>query len=102
MRAKVVRGTAEIARFRQVPVPNLLPGVPPSWEAANDFDVDYHLRFARLGGSNDLRALLDQAALIAVQSFDPARPLWESHVINGLEGGQAARSRRFTTPSVTG
>jgi diacylglycerol O-acyltransferase len=95
MRAKVVRGTAEIARFRQVPVPNLLPGVPPSWEAANDFDVDYHLRFARLSGSNDMRALLDQAALIAVQSFDPARPLWESHVINGLEGGQAAAIQKI-------
>ena len=95
MRAKVVRGTAEIARFRQVPVPNLLPGVPPSWEAANDFDVDYHLRFARLSGSNDLRALLDQAALIAVQSFDPARPLWESHVIDGLEGGQAAAIQKI-------
>jgi diacylglycerol O-acyltransferase / wax synthase len=95
MRAKVVRGTNEIARFRQVPVPNLLPGVPPSWEAANDFDVDYHLRFARLSGSNDLRALLDQAALIAVQSFDPARPLWESHVIDGLEGGQAAAIQKI-------
>jgi hypothetical protein len=70
-RAKVLRGTAQIPRFRQVPAAVPLPGVPPSWVGSNDFDLDYHLRFSRLSGRNDLRGVLDEAARIATQAFDP-------------------------------
>ena len=95
MRDKVLRGTAQIRRFRQVPVPAGMPGVPPTWETTPDFDVDYHLRFARLSGPSDRRAVLDEAARIGMQAFDPARPLWESHVIDGLESGGAAAIQKI-------
>ena len=95
MRAKVLRGTAQIRRFRQVPVPAGMPGVPPTWETTPDFDVDYHLRFARLSGPSDRRAVLDEAARIGMQAFDPVRPLWESHVIDGLESGGAAAIQKI-------
>lgn len=95
MRTKVLKGTAQIPRFRQVPIPVGLPGVPPTWETTADFDVDYHLRFARLSGRNDRRAVLDEAARIGIQAFDPARPLWESHVINGIEDGGAAAIQKI-------
>ncbi len=95
MRTKVLHGTAKIPRFRQVPVPAGLPGVPPTWETTPDFDVDYHLRFSRLSGPNDQRALLDEAARVGMQAFDPARPLWESHVIDGLDDGGAAAIQKI-------
>jgi diacylglycerol O-acyltransferase / wax synthase len=95
LRAKVLRGTAQIPRFRQVPASSPLPGVPPTWVTSSEFDVDYHLRFARLGGRNDARGLLDEAARIAMQAFDPARPLWESHVIDGLGDGGAAAIQKI-------
>ena len=96
MRTKVLKGTAQIPRFRQVPIPAGLPGRPArTWETTADFDVDYHLRFARLSGRNDPRAVLDEAARIGIQAFDPARPLWESHVINGIEDGGAAAIQKI-------
>jgi WS/DGAT/MGAT family acyltransferase len=95
MRAKVLKGTAQIPRFRQVPIPAGLPGIPPTWETTPDFDVDYHLRFSRLSGRNDKRAVLDEAGRIGMQAFDPARPLWESHVIDGLEAGGAAAIQKI-------
>jgi WS/DGAT/MGAT family acyltransferase len=95
MRAKVLRGTAQIPRFRQVPAAAPLPGVPPMWVTSSEFDVDYHLRFARLSGRNDVRGLLDEAARVAMQAFDPARPLWESHVIDGLVDGGAAAIQKI-------
>src|SRR5262245_4897099 len=75
MRDKVLRGTAQVPRFRQVPVTTPIPGIPPNWEVTPDFDVDYHLRFSRLHEPADLRGLLDEAARIGSQAFDPARPL---------------------------
>jgi WS/DGAT/MGAT family acyltransferase len=96
MRAKVLRGIDQIPRFRQVPESSAIPGMPPTWVDARDFDVDYHLRFYRLAddgtahGGGDLRALLNEAAHIGMQSFDMARPLWESHVIGGLQDDRAA------------
>ena len=95
MRTKVLRGTAQIPRFRQVSIPCGLPGIPPTWETSPGFDVDYHLRFARLSGRNDRRAVLDEAARVGMQAFDPARPLWESHVIDGLEDGGAAAVQKI-------
>ena len=95
MRAKILRGFAQIPRFRQVPVAALLPGVPPTWVTSSNFDIDYHLRFMRLSGRNDMRALLDEAARIAMQAFDPARPLWESHVIDGLADGGAGAIQKI-------
>jgi diacylglycerol O-acyltransferase / wax synthase len=97
LRAKVLHGTGQISRFRQVPVSvsGSLPGVPPTWVTAADFDVDYHLRFSRVAGSGDLRSLLDEAGRIAMQAFDPARPLWESHIVEGLQEGRAAAIQKI-------
>jgi diacylglycerol O-acyltransferase len=95
LRTKVLRGIEQIPRFRQVPVPSLLPGAPPRWENAPDFDVDYHLRAATIGGRRDFRTLLDEAARIGMQAFDPARPPWESHVLSGLEGGGGAAIQKI-------
>ena len=95
LRDKVLQGTAKVARFRQVPVPTPIPGMPPTWVGAADFDVDYHLRFSRLRKPSGMWCLLDEAALIGVQVFDPARPLWESHIIEGLPDDRAAAIQKI-------
>jgi WS/DGAT/MGAT family acyltransferase len=63
---------------------------PPRWEPDRFFDLDYHLRRAQVSGSSDLRAVLDMAALIAMDAFDKDRPLWEFTLVEGLQDGRAA------------
>jgi len=55
-----------------------------------DFDLDFHVRRARLpepGGQAELAALV---ADIASRPLDRGRPLWEFHVVEGLEHGRLA------------
>ena len=63
---------------------------PPRWERDRYFDLDYHLRRAQIPEPGDLRALLDMAALIAMDAFDKDRPLWEFTLVEGMQGGRAA------------
>lgn len=83
------RALHHIPRLRQrVAVDPFLIG-PPRWEVDPDFDLGFHLRFARAPGNGRLRDLLDFCQPIAMQSFDRDRPLWELHVLEGMEGGKA-------------
>ena len=55
-----------------------------------DFDLDYHVRRARLpepGGIGELATLI---ADLASRPLDRGRPLWEFHVVEGLEHGRLA------------
>ncbi len=55
-----------------------------------DFDLDFHVRRARLpepGGRDELAALV---ADLASRPLDRGRPLWEFHVVEGLEHGRLA------------
>jgi WS/DGAT/MGAT family acyltransferase len=55
-----------------------------------DFDLDFHVRRVRLpepGGRNELAALV---ADLASRPLDRGRPLWEFHVVEGLEHGHLA------------
>ena len=55
-----------------------------------DFDLDYHVRRVCLpppGGLDELAALV---ADVASRPLDRGRPLWEFHVVEGLEHGRVA------------
>ncbi len=55
-----------------------------------DFDLEYHVRRVSLpapGGQEELTALV---ADLASRPLDRRRPLWEFHVVEGLEGGRLA------------
>jgi diacylglycerol O-acyltransferase len=82
--------------FRQFPVKeapfnlrlekSFFSGVAPAWETAPLVDLDYHLRHSALpypGGERELAVLISRLHSIPL---DQHRPLWEFHVIEGLEG----------------
>lgn len=62
----------------------------PSWEIRDDIDLDYHLRFSALpypGGERELGILVSRLHSIPM---DLSRPLWEVHLIEGLEDNRFA------------
>jgi diacylglycerol O-acyltransferase len=89
-KAKAERATQIIPRLRQHVVADPLGIAPPKWEADPHFDLRFHLRRTALPGQGSIRDLLDLAEPIAMQAFDKDRPLWELHLIEGLEGGRCA------------
>lgn len=70
--------------------PSLLRTVLPAWEIDEDVDLDYHVRHSALphpGGERELGVLVSR---LHSHPLDFSRPLWECHVIEGLEGGRFA------------
>jgi diacylglycerol O-acyltransferase len=64
--------------------------VLPSWEIRDDVDLDYHLRYSALphpGGERELGVLVSRLHSI---HMDLTRPLWEMHLIEGLQGKRFA------------
>jgi WS/DGAT/MGAT family acyltransferase len=64
----------------------------PSWKvlADDEIDLDYHLRHSALprpGGERELGVLVSR---LHSRPLDFTRPLWELHVIEGLEDGKFA------------
>ncbi len=62
----------------------------PVWADDPEFDLDDHLSRASLpspGGSAELDAFV---AGVMSRQLDPDRPLWEMHVVEGLEGERTA------------
>jgi diacylglycerol O-acyltransferase len=88
--AKADRATRLIPRLRQRVVADPLGLAPPKWEDDPYFDLHFHFRRSALPGDGSVRDLLDLAEPIAMQAFDKDRPLWELHLIEGLEGGRSA------------
>ena len=67
----------------------LRPGLPRRKELADDeIDVDYHLRHSAVpspGGERELGVLVSR---LHTQRLDRRYPLWECHVIEGVEEGK--------------
>jgi WS/DGAT/MGAT family acyltransferase len=62
----------------------------PVWVEDPDFELDDHLHRASLpspGGKEELDAFV---AGVMSRQLDPDRPLWEMHIVEGLEGGRSA------------
>jgi len=62
----------------------------PAWKVDKDIDLDYHVRHSALprpGGERELGILVSR---LHSNPLDFARPLWECHVIEGLENNRFA------------
>jgi diacylglycerol O-acyltransferase len=86
-----VRGRLHLVpRYRQkLAVPPLETG-RPLWIDDSSFNLEYHIRHTALpapGSEEQLRAL---AARIHSQQLDRSKPLWETWLVQGLEGNRFA------------
>lgn len=78
------------APFNYRLVRSRLSKLAPAWEVVNELDIDYHVRHSALpvpGGERELGILISR--LHSIQ-LDPRRPLWECHIIEGLENNRFA------------
>jgi diacylglycerol O-acyltransferase len=79
-----------VPRLRQRVVTN--PGGlgPPTWVDDPHFDIDRHVRRIACPKPGTLRQVLDLASQFVADPLDPARPLWQFVVVEGMRGGKAA------------
>jgi diacylglycerol O-acyltransferase len=82
-------GASLVPRLRQRVVEDLLRLGPPTWVDA-DLDLGYHMSRVRLSDGGGLEQVLELAAALLMAPFDPARPLWQSVLVEGLPNGTAA------------
>ncbi len=64
--------------------------LPPVWVDDPHFDIDYHMRHTALPRPGSEAQLKTLAGRIASQPLDRSRPLWETWIVEGLEGGRFA------------
>src|SRR4051794_15402976 len=62
----------------------------PYWVEEGEIDIGYHVREMALAAPGSDAQLAEQVARIVSRPLDPARPLWELYVIEGLESGHVA------------
>lgn len=77
-------------RLRQPRLGGFSRPLVPGWEEDPQIDLDYHLRHSALpqpGGERELGVLISR---LHSHPLDFARPLWECHVIEGLENDRFA------------
>jgi len=65
------------------------------WTYDKDVDIDYHVRRSALPSPGRVRDLLELTSLLHSSLLDRHRPLWEAHVIEGLNDGRFAVYTKF-------
>ena len=92
--AETVRRMEALTRaapmFRQRLVMPPVGLAPPKWVVDEQFSLGWHLRRVVAPSPATLDTVLDFAARIGSCGFDLSRPLWESWLIEGLDGGGSA------------
>jgi WS/DGAT/MGAT family acyltransferase len=61
-----------------------------AWSFDKTVELDYHLRRSALPEPGRIRDLLDLASRLHGYLLDRHRPLWEAHLVEGLEDGRYA------------
>jgi diacylglycerol O-acyltransferase len=62
----------------------------PYWLDDPGFDLEFHVRELHLPPPGTFDQLAEQVSRIVARPLDRSRPLWESYLIGGLEGGNVA------------
>ncbi|BDD82899.1 diacylglycerol O-acyltransferase [Tsukamurella pulmonis] len=60
------------------------------WTEVDSIDLDYHVRHSALPQPGRIRELFQQVSLWHETLLDRHRPMWEVHVVEGLEDGRFA------------
>ncbi len=82
--AQIVERVVAFPRFRQRIAPPTLGLGPPHWEDDPSFDPALHVHRVALAAQNDA-ALADLVSEIMSSPLPRSRPLWELHVLDGVE-----------------
>ena len=90
LRDRVECVSHQVAALREKVVHVPLHPTTLQWARDHDFDLHYHLRHIRLPRHSGTQDLLDWVRTEAMGGFDPARPLWEFTLAEGLDDGRAA------------
>lgn len=61
-----------------------------SWQIDHDIDLEHHIRHSALPRPGRVRELLALVSRLHGTLLDRHRPLWEAHLIEGLEGNRFA------------
>ena len=84
VRSRIARLTETVPRLRSRAV-NRAPGRGrPQFVPDDAFELDTHLRRMRLPEHGTRRDVLDLAQTMATSGFDPALPLWEAVLVEGV------------------
>jgi diacylglycerol O-acyltransferase len=76
--------------YRRRPVMKPLNIDHPVWVEERAPDLDYHIRRRALAAPGTMEQLRSLIAELHAVPLDRGRPLWQYHVIEGLEGGRFA------------
>lgn len=61
-----------------------------TWATDPDLDLEYHLRHSALPHPGQVRQLLELVSRLHAALLDRHRPLWEMHLVEGLDDGRFA------------
>lgn len=89
-RARADEVSRRVLRLRQKVVVPLLPTAAPRWVIDPEFDLDFHVRRARVPEPGTVRDVFDMAEVMLQSQLDRARPLWTATLVEGLTDGKAA------------
>jgi diacylglycerol O-acyltransferase / wax synthase len=89
-KAQVISRLHEIPSFSRVLHNQPLRLDHPVWVTADSIDLDYHFRKAALPKPGNRKQLMTMVEHLHTQLLDRKRPLWQYHVIEGLEDGRFA------------
>jgi diacylglycerol O-acyltransferase len=76
--------------FRKRPHRSLATGGQWAWVEDENLDLEHHVRHSALPRPNRVRELLALTSRLHSTLLDRKRPLWEAHLIEGLEGDRFA------------
>jgi len=76
--------------FRRRPYRSLATLGQWAWTEDDDIDLEHHVRHSALPAPGRVRELLALTSRLHGSLLDRQRPLWEMHVIEGLEGNRFA------------
>jgi WS/DGAT/MGAT family acyltransferase len=76
--------------FRQRPYRSVRTGFGWAWRDDDELDIEYHVRHSALPEPGRVRELLALSSRLHGTLLDRQRPLWEFHLIEGLQGNRFA------------
>jgi WS/DGAT/MGAT family acyltransferase len=76
-----------VPRYKQLVVPAPLGAGRPTWEFDPSFDIERHVFVHEIDSPGTLDQLFALASRIHENRLDRSKPLWEIHLIKGMEDG---------------